>query len=274
VADRFVKPLSRDALAWAVARGLRFAIGTCVIALVLATTLGGAAAERLASAAYLAAIFAAIMLIAARFLPPPEERKGQSAAFPAFFSYSVSVALFLSVAAVLVSEPGAEAFAFVAALALVVIAVLARTGGLAAANAAIVQGGLLAAFRRYAVVVGTLALALVALLPADSTEGIAAFAYRITVFATLLLCGSLIAPTRLGRWVAASCMKLLQLVDQLARAFVFERAASYAAIVAVAVIVPASVLPQPFSEPFAVTAYAAALAAAVGVAMECRRLRS
>jgi hypothetical protein len=275
VADRTAQSLNRSALAWAVSRALRLAIGTCVVGLVVATTLTGESAERLATVAYLAAIFAAGALIAGRFLPAPEEPRGANGpAFPAFLTYSISVAIFLGIAASLASQPGAEVLALIGCSALVVIAFLARCGALTALNAALLRGGFLAAATRYAVIVCIAALVLAAIASADAGESLVAFAYRIAVLAAVLFCSSLVAPTPLGARIARSSARLVKTLDRLAQQFVFERTATYAAVVAIALIVPAILLPAPFAEPFVIVAYAAAAAAAFGVAMECRRLRS
>ena len=69
MADSPARPLKRSEMAWALEAALRFAIGTCVVALLVATTLSGEAAERFATVAYLAAIFAALTLAVGRFVP-------------------------------------------------------------------------------------------------------------------------------------------------------------------------------------------------------------
>lgn len=276
MADSPLRPLSRSVLAWALGRALRFAIGTCVVALLLATTLSGEAAERFATTAYLAAIFAALALALQRFLPRTgaEERSAASAAFPAFLSYSIGVVIFLSIVATLASQPGAEVLALVVAFALVLVAVLVRCGTIAALNVTLTRGGRIVAASRYAVVAVVGALALAALLGGDAAESIVRFAFRLTIVATLLIAASLLAPTNAGAWLQKSYAQTVERLDRFAPAFVFERTASYAAIVAVAAMIQASLLPPPFAEPFAITAYVAAAAAAFGVAMECRRLRS
>jgi hypothetical protein len=267
--------LKRSALAWALGRALRLAIGSGVVALILATTFAGAVAERLATAAYLAAIFAAIALVAQRFLTESQEPRTQSAPpFPSFLGYSVSVAILLSAAATLASQPGAEVVLVAACVALVVIAVLVRAGAFAALNVALARGSVLAAATRYAVVAGAGVLVLTALLPADSADGTALLAYRITVIATLLIGASLVAPTRVGGWVVRNGKGFVRELDRLAQALVFERTASFGAILTIALIVPASLMPAPFAEPFVIAAYLAAAVAAFGLAMECRRLRS
>jgi hypothetical protein len=268
--------LNRTTLAWASRRAVRLAVGTCVVALILATTLSGDAAERFATVAYLAAIFAAVGLVAGRFLPnaAADDSAVAVAAFPAFLSTSFVVLLFVSVAAILVSQPGAEVFLLIACALLVFVVVLFRCGALAAFGATLTRGGVIIAASRIAVLLGVCALALGAVLGGYTAETIVAFAFRVAVAATLLVAASLLTPTKAGIFVQSAYLRTVAALDRLARAFVFERTASYAAIVAVAAIVPATFLPEAYCEPFAIAAYAAALAAAFGVAMECRRLRS
>lgn len=267
--------LNRATFAWAVRRALRLAIGTCVLGLILATTLSGPAAERFATAAYLGGIFAAVALAIGRFLPSgvPEESARAFPPFPAFLSYSIGVVFFLSVVAGLVSEPGAEGFALAACALLVVVAVLARCGAITAFNAALTRGGVVAAALRYAVLVAVCALAIGALVGGYTADTIATFAFQVAVAATLLIAALLLTPTKAGIFVQKTYVRTIAMLDRLARSFVFERTASYAVIVAIAAIVPASFLPAGHGEPFAIAAYAAAVAAAFGVAMECRRLR-
>lgn len=265
--------MNRSILAWALSRALRLAIGTCVVGLLLATTLSGEAAERLATAAYLAAIFAALTLILGRFFPyGAEERRVVSAAFPAFLSYSLGVVVFLSVLALLVSAPGAEILILVVAFALIVTAVLVRCGSVGAFNAMLVRGGFLVAVSRYAAAAIVLMLVLAAVYGGD--DSVAAFAFRLTVVATVAIAVSLFARTRAGLWIQERYVGTIEELDRLARAFVFERTASRAAIVAVAAMILASVLPHAYAEAFGILAYVAAATAAFGVAMECRRLRS
>lgn len=265
--------MSRSVFAWALSRALRLAIGTCVVGLLLATTLSGDVAERLATAAYLAAIFAAFALVLGRFFPyAAEERRAVSAAFPAFLSFSAGVVVFLSLLALLVSQPGAEALILLVAVALIVTAVLVRCGTAGAFNDLLTRGGFLAAVSRYAAVAIVVALALAAIFGAD--DSIVAFAFRLTTVATLAIALSLFAPTKAGLWAQNQYVCAIAELDRLARAFVFERTATYAAIVAVAAMIVASVLPLGYAESFGIVAYVAAASAAFGVAMECRRLRS
>ncbi len=275
VAGLPLKPLTKSALGWAVGRALRFSIGVCVVALLLATTLSGEAAERFATVGYLAALFAAVALAAARFLPPSTEQLALGApAFPTFLTYGGGIVLFLAVVAMLVSDPGAEAFALAGAVALVLLAVLVRCGSVAAFAATLARGGFLVAATRYAAVLTVAVLGLAALIGGDELETLGTLAYRLMVVATCAVAVSLLAPTKFGAALRRGWVVSVATLDRLAHAFVFERTAAYAATVAVAAMLPASLLPQPYCEPFAVGAYVAAVAAAVGVAMECRRLRS
>jgi hypothetical protein len=246
-----------------------------VVALILATTLSGSAAERFATAGYLAAIFAAAALVIGRFLPRSGAQTAVAVpAFPVFLTNSVVVVIFVSVIAGLVSLPGAEVFALVLCAVLVVFAVLVRCGAIEAFHAALMRGGFAVGASRYAVLVAVCALALGAVLSEYAAETIVRFAFQMAVVATALIAASLLTPTKAGVYAQKAYFRTISVLDRLARAFVFERTASYAAIVAVAAIVTASFLPAEYREPFAIAAYAAALAAAFGVAMECRRLRS
>jgi hypothetical protein len=273
VADR---TLNRGTVAWALGRALRLAVATCVVALLLATTLSGAAAERFATTAYLAAIFAAAALALGRFLPAPArvERRTPSSPFPAFLGYTGLVVLFLSVAAGFVSQPGAEAVALAAGAALVVIAVLVRSGALREFNAALARGGVTVAGSRYAVAIALSAFAIGALVGAYNAEGIVTFGYRFAVIATLFVAATLLTPTSAGVFAKTTYVRTIDALDRLARNFVFERTASVAAIVTVAGFVAAAVIPWPFGEAFAVLGYVGAVATALSLILGCRRLRS
>lgn len=128
VADLPVRPLSQ-AIAWALQSALRFAVGTCIVALLLATMLSGDATERFATTAYLAAIFAAVILAIQCLVPAEacEHEVSSAGAFPSLLGYAVGVVIFLSVVAALVSEPGGEALAFIVGFASIVMAVFARS---------------------------------------------------------------------------------------------------------------------------------------------------
>lgn len=288
------------AAAWALGGALRFAVGICVVALFLATTLSGDAAERFATTAYLAAIFAAITLAVRRALPAAFEQRGHAApAFPTLLTYTIGVVLCLSIVAALVSYPGVEALVFVGSLASIVVAVLVRCGKMAAlitvaraplvrasiriaaalqsAHAAVARGGTLLALRRYAVVVALCALGFAALAHRDESD-YAEFAYRVMIVATLLFALSTFAPTRAGIWLRDRLARTAGLDDRVSRALAFQRIACYAAVTCIAAMIAASlaasVLAAPFAEGSAIAAYAAAVCATFAVAMECRRLRA
>lgn len=258
--------MTRSAAAWALRRAVRLAIGTCLVALILATTLSGDAAERFATTAYLAAIFTAIALIVQRFVPEPaaESRAAPAAPFPAFLTYSVGIVVLVSVVAALVSLPGAEALTIALCLAAVGAAALARSGALAALNASLLRGGGLLGASRYAALVAVLAMLFAAVAGGDVAEILAQSAYRLMLFATVFIVASLLLPSSTGDSVRAIWLRVTALQD---------RGTLVAAAAAVGAMICASVVPAPFSEPFAVAAYAAALCAAVGVAIECRRLQ-
>jgi hypothetical protein len=275
MAARNAGVLKRSALAWALRQSLRFAVATCIVALVLATTLSGAGAERFATTAYIAAIVAAVSLAGMRFFPateiPPRSAIPQPP-FPIFLGYAAGVIAGLSIVAALVAQAGAEALVLVAAFGLIVLAVLVRSGRVGAFAAALSAGGVLAATSRYAVLVAVCALTFAAL-TGSAGEGAVLFGYRLAIVAALAIAISLLAPTRAGTVALRSYRRLIRRLDALARRLVFQRSASNAAIVAVASIAVASLLPPPFSEPFAIVAYAAASIAALNVALECRRTR-
>jgi hypothetical protein len=253
-----------------------FAIGACVLALLLATTLSGEAAERLATTAYLAGIFAAITLVLVRFFPRPEarEQRGLVPIFPAFLGYFAGIFVLVGAASALASEPVAEGLALAAGFVLLALMVFVRSGTIAALGTALGRGGFIVAASRYVIIAVVAALALAALLGEGSSESIVVFAFRLAVVAAIFVAASLFAPTSAGRWVREHWERSIAALDRMARAFVFERMASYTAIGAVGALIAASVLPQPAAEVFAVTAYLAAAAATFSIAMECRRLRS
>lgn len=258
--------MKRSAAAWALHRAVRFAIGTCIVALILATTLSGDAAERFATTAYLAAIFSAIVLIVQRFVPEPpaETRAASPAPFPKFLAYSIGIVVIVSVVGALVSQPGAEALTIALCLAAVGAAVLARSGALAALNAALLRGGSLLGASRYAALAAVLAAFFAAFAGGDIAEILAQGAYRLMLCATVFIIASLLLPSSTGDSLRAIWLRVTALQD---------RGTLLAAAVAVGAMICAGVVPAPFAEPFAVAAYAAALCAAVGVAIECRRLQ-
>lgn len=144
MADRNAEPLNRS-LAWAFGQTLRLAIGTCVVALLLATALSETAAERFATTAYLAAIVAAVSLGAQRLLPAPVEKRSAAPPFPKILAYCAGLVICLNVVAMLVSAPGAEALAFVGGAVLFGIAVLVRCGATSKLRSGLVRGGASAA---------------------------------------------------------------------------------------------------------------------------------
>lgn len=264
--------LKSSRVGWVLGHALRLAVATAVISLILATTLQGVGAERLATTAYLAGIFAAIALVVQRFLPAGEP-PAVTQAFPAFLTFFVTVALIIGVTAILVSDPGAETILIAACLGIVGFALLVRSGSFAALNSLLVRGGGMEAAARYAVGIAVFALILAALLPSGLAGAAANIAYRLLILAALFVGALLIAPTPAGLALRQWFERFRTRFDRLADAFVFKRVASLAAIVAAAVLVVASLLPSPFAEPFAVTAYLAAAFAVVCIAVECRRLR-
>jgi hypothetical protein len=272
VAGADEKSLKSSSVGWVLGHALRIAAATAVIALILATTLQGVAAERLATTAYLAAIFAAIALAIQRFLPA-EDPPPATQPFPAFLTFFVTVALLIGLAAMLVSDPGAETILVAVCFGIVGLAVLIRSGNLAALNSVLIRGGRVEATARYAVAIGVFALVLAAMLPADLAGGAANIAYRLMILAGVFFAALLIAPTPAGLFLKQRFEQFRTWFDELAQALVFKRAASSAAVVAAALLVAASLLPHVYAEPLAVAAYLAAAVAVVCIAVECRRLR-
>ena len=278
MADSPARPLKRSEIARALEAALRFAIGTCVVALLVATTLSGEAAERFATVAYLAAIFAALTLAAGRFVPSAASTDGNATSrpvFPSFLGYSVGGAIVLGIAAALVTDPGEELLALAGCAVLVVAIAFVRSGTFArcarALHAAVARGGFFMAAVRYTVLAATCALGLAALAPTDASESLVEFAYGLIALAALFLAGSLLAPTSTGVWLQSSYAEAVALFD---RPLVLDRAARSCAVAAVAAMILASLLPGPFAEPFAFAAYVAAAFAALVLALECRRLRA
>jgi amino acid transporter len=121
--------LTESALAWALRGATRFAIATCVVALLLAAYLSGADAERFATTAYLAAFFAAVALAIEHFLAEadrPEQRSSSKPTLLTILGWAGGVFVLLCVVAALVSKPGGEIVAIIAGFALVLLAALAR----------------------------------------------------------------------------------------------------------------------------------------------------
>jgi hypothetical protein len=266
----------RSAAAWALRGAVRLAIGSCVVALLLAGVMGGDAGERFATTAYLAVIFAAVALALERLFPQPREPIARPAelSFPVALFFTLALVVFVGIVAALVARPGAEAQIFIVCFALVLVAALARSGAIAAMNAALLRGGAVAAVMRYAVAFGIAAIALVPLVSADAAEAAARTGYRAFLFATLLFAWLLFAPTALGVRLRSRFANELTQLDALGQTLLFQRITTWAAIVAAGALVVASLLRNAFAEPLAVTAYVAAAAAAFGVVMECRRLRA
>ncbi len=276
MADPHLEPLNASSLSWALGRALRYAIGTAVLALILATLFSGGDAERLATTAYLAAIFAALVLAIKRFLPAsaaedsPNVRGG---VFPAALGFSLLVGVFVLVGSTLVSQPSSEVIAIVACLGLIGVAALVRSGTVAELNVKLARGGGVLTTIRYGVMVAILALGVGALLSSRDAESFARFAYLAMVVATLAVTASLIAPTSAGALLRKWRADLANLLKSSASAWVFERTARYAIATAVIALVVATFLPRPYSERFASTAYLAVLFAAlsVGITLFLRR---
>ena len=274
--DKAVKP---SPVGWALRGAVGFAIVTCVVALLLAAYLSGDASERFATTAYLAAVFAAVALAITQFVPGTDrqERPAHSMpAFPTLLGWALGILVFISVVAALVSQPGGELIALVAGFGLVVLAALVRRGTFVPLNArlAALRPRSLRVAATHGLAASFGALAVAPLLPDDAAGIAAAFGYRLFFVAALLLLWSLLAPTNAGAFARQSYARAIGYVDRLARDLLFERLATYAAALAAVAFVAASLLRGAFAEPLATIGYLASIACAIGVAMECRRLRA
>ncbi|MGA9945031.1 MAG: hypothetical protein WBP75_08325 [Candidatus Cybelea sp.] len=264
---------------WALRGAVGFAIVTCVVALLLAAYLSGDASERFATTAYLAAVFAAVALAITQFVPGTDrqERPARSMpAFPTLLGSALGILVFISVVAALVSQPGGELIALVAGFGLVVLAALVRRGTFGPLNArlAALRPRSLRVAATHGLAASFGALAVAPLLPDDAAGIAAAFGYRLFFVAALLLLWSLLAPTNAGAFARERYARAIGYVDRLARDLLFERLATYAAALAAVAFVSASLLRGAFAEPLATIGYLASIACAIGVAMECRRLRA
>ena len=220
-----------------------------------------------------AGIAAAIALVASRFLPAPVDGMPRSQGpLPAFLGYSAGVIAILSAIAALVSEPSAEAAALVACVGLVVFAVLVRCGVVAAFGSATLSGGALAALVRFSVFACLAAFAVAAIAGGNGEHHrLAALAFQLMVVVGALLLIVMVGRTEAGMRVSAA---LNAAVTHLARELAFAKSVRNTAGCGVVSMLVASLLPHPYSEPFAVIAYAAFIAAAFGLIVECRRLQA
>jgi hypothetical protein len=260
-----------SAYAWVLGRALQYAAATAVIALAVSTISSGADTERFATAAYLAAIIAAVILALAWFARdarPLERTHGPI--FPATFVFFVWVAAFLFAGTTLASQPGAEVRAVVACFGLIGAAALVRGGALAALHARLTAGGRRSAVTRYAVVITVVALGAGALVGSAESDGFTKLAYAAAVVAAATITASLIAPTPAGARLIEFYRQAAARWATPAGAFVFARTADYAVATAIAALLLAGLLPQPYAEPFASTAYLAAFFAALGIGMRWR----
>jgi hypothetical protein len=280
VADYCDKTVKRSLIGWALRGAVGFAIVTCVVALLLATYPSGDASERFATTAYLAAVFAAVALAITQFVPGTDRQErslSSMPAFPALLGSALGIVAFVSVAAALVSQPGGELIALIAGFGLVILAALVRRGTFVPLNArlaAALRPRSLRVAATHGLAASFGALAVAPLLPDDATGIAAAFGYRLFFVAAVLLLWSLLARTNAGAFTRQRYERAIGYVDRLARELLFERLATYAAALAAAAFVAASLLRGAFAEPLATIGYLASLACAIGVAMECRRLRA
>jgi hypothetical protein len=200
------------------------------------------------------------------FLPPAPTTQRRGPAFPAIFTFSVWVALFLIVGGTFVSQPDAEVRAVAACLGLIGAGALVRAGAIGAIGGRLARGDRLAATTRYAVATAVAALAAGAWLASESAEGLARLAYAATVIATAAVAASMLAPTRAGAFAMQTYASTVAALKTPAGAEIFTRTTEYAVGVAIAGLVLAAFTPQLFAERFATTAYLAILFAAAGIA--------
>ncbi len=252
-------------------RATGYAVATCVVALVVSAMLSGADAERFAATAYIAATFAALAMAARWLLPvvePAERPRGTQPPFPTAFKFAVGVASLVACGAALVSEPGAVGIAIAALFALVGVAALVRAGVIAAAVAELASGGRLAAARRYAAVVGLLALVAAALLAPQNGESYARVGYLLAVIGAVTVAASLILASH--ERLRTKVVDIAQLLMTPASAAVFATTATYAAATAALALILAALLPGPDAERFATTGYIAVVFAAAALAAKWR----
>jgi len=262
-----------SACVWALGQALAYAIATAVAALLLATFFPGADAERFATTAYVATIVAALVLAIKWFLRAGSENAPERAPgpiFPVIFTFAAGVGALLLLGAALVSQPGTEMLAAVACFGLIGFAALVRGGAVVALNAKLARGDRLFATTRYAAVAAAAALAASALFSSQGAAAFANLAYVATVAATLALAASLIAPTRAGAFIRRTYLAGSKLLQDPAGSWVFARTAEYAVATAVAGLILSSLLPPPYAERFAATAYLATLFATLGIGMSWR----
>lgn len=253
---------------WVLGRALQYAIGTAVIALLIAT-ISGADAERFASTAYVAAIVAALLVGVQWFLPSPSEPVSapRRPIFPEVFFFSLGVAVLLVCASALIVQPGDEVRLVLVCGAVIFIAVLVRRGAIIAVRQRLDRGDRLSVAMRYASAAAAVAMAASATLASDAGDIFARTAYAAALIATVALAASLIAPTRAGEWLVATCHRVQSAVTTPAGAEVFARTAQYAVATAIAALVLAGLAAPPVGERFATAAYVATLFAALAVVM-------
>lgn len=259
---------------WALGRALQYAAATAVIALVASTIVSGPDAERFATTAYVAAIVAAIALAIKWFLPAASAVASPQLvsrpAFPAVFTFAIGVAAFLALGAAFVSQPSAEMLVVAACFGLIGAAALVRAGAILRLNDKLVHGNRLSAATRYAVFAAAAALAAAGVLSSQDSESLAKFAYAAIVLATMAVAASLLAPTRAGAFGRKIYGQAARLLQNPASSVIFARTAAYGASTAVVALILTSLVPQPWAERFATTAYVATVFTALGIGMKWR----
>ncbi len=259
------------ACAWALEGALRYAVATAVVALALATLLGGPSAERFATTAYVAAIVAAIVAVARWFLPQfdtPLATAGPR--FPAIFTFSLGIAVLIVAGALAASQTVAEVRIVALCFGVIGAAAVVHSGAVSALRRQLGDADAVTVTVRYCAIVAVCALAAAALLVTDVTDAFAKLAYAATFVAALALAASLVAPLRAGTFARRIYVQTSRLLATPAAAAVFARAVWYAAATVVAGLFFASLLPPSYAERFATVAYLAALFAAFAIAARWR----
>ncbi len=248
-------------------RALRYTIVTAIVAIVGSSLLPETDTERLATIVYLAVIFAALTVTALHFVPGgamPERKRPLVVTLPAALRSVALVAIILVVGALLAGQPAAEGLLFLFCAALAAVTAFGGGGLLRALHIELGGGGRLAAFRRYSVLAGALALVLAIVAPNETRAVVVEVACWAVVAATIFLSMSLIRTTGFGRFV----MPVFELAKR-APTWMFERTTSYAAYACAAAILVACLWPQS-AQISSLCAYVAIVIATIGVAIEIR----
>jgi hypothetical protein len=248
----------------ALRRALRYTVGTAIVALIASSLLPEMDGERLATTAYLAVIFAVVTLTALHFFSggaPAETKRPVVITFPTALLSVVLVTTVLLVGTTLAGQPGAEALLLVGCAALTAFLALSGAGLLRAGHVALAAGGALAAFTRYSVLTGIVAIVLANFLPVEMRDVAVEGACWAGAAAATFLSVSLLRRTGARKFVMAAFRG--------GPTETFGRMIGYAAGACAAALLAAAFLPQN-GDILAFSAYLAIVIATVGVAVELR----